>query len=134
MNIKSVNRFVKMAERLVIRSPTLPILGHICIEKGSMRVTDLENTLIMSVDDKRSYTIPFSALKAVLKQRPQDLSIELEKDNKITLIYDNKNLSVKGLNPEEFPVIPKGKFNLIDEWDPARISRLLTHLPFISKQ
>ena len=119
MNIKSVNRFVKMAERLVIRSPTLPILGQVCVEKGSMRVTDLENTLIMSVDDKRSYTIPFSALKAALKQRPQDLGIELEKDNKITLIYDNKSLTVKGLDPAEFPIVPKGKFNLIDEWDQA---------------
>ena len=114
MNIKSLNRFVKMAERLVIRSPSLPILGHVLVDKGSMRVTDLENTLIMSVDDKRSYTIPFSALKAALKQRPEDLSIELEKDNKITLSYDNKNLTVKGLDPADFPIIPKGKFSMID--------------------
>ena len=134
MNIKSVNRFVKMAERLVIRSPTLPILGHICVEKGTMRVTDLENTLIMPIEDKRSYTIPFSAIKAALKQRPEDLNIELEKDNKVTLLYDNKRLTVKGLDPGDFPLIPKGKFNMIDEWDPARISRLLTHLPFISKE
>ena len=133
MNIKLLNRFVKMAERLVIRSPTLPILGHICVEKGSMRVTDLENTLIMPVDDERSYTIPFSALKTVLKQRPQDLNVELGKDNQITLSYDNKNLTVKGLNPGDFPLIPKEKFKMIDEWDAERIKRLLTHLPFISK-
>ena len=131
MNIKSVNRFAKMAERLVIRSPTLPILGHVCVEKGSMRVTDLENTLIMPVDDKRSYTIPFSALKAALKQRPEDFNIELEKDNKVTLLYDNKNLTVKGLNPEDFQLLPNGKFSRIDEWDLARISRSLMHLPFI---
>ena len=122
-----------MAERLVIRSPTLPILGHICVEKRSMRVTDLENTLIMPVDDKRSYTVHFNSLKTVLKQRPQDLNVELGKDNQITLSYDNKNLTVKGLNPEDFPMMPKGKFRMIDEWDPARLSRLLTHLPFISK-
>ena len=134
MNIKLLNRFVKMAERLVIRSPTLPILGRLCIEKGTIRVTDLENTLIAPVEDKRSYTIPFSALKTVLKQRPRDLNIELDKEDRITLSYDNKNLTVKGLNPEDFPIIPKGNFKMIDEWDPTRISRLLTHLPFISKE
>ena len=108
MNIKLLNRFVKMAERLVIRSPTLPILGHICVENRSMRVTDLENTLIMPVDDERSYTIPFSALKTVLKQSPQDLNIELGKEDRITLSYDYKNLIIKGLNPADFPMMPKG--------------------------
>ena len=134
MNIKLLNRFVKMGERLIIRSPTLPILGHVLIENGVMRVTDLENTLIMPIEDKRSYTIPFNILKTVMKQNPADLKIELEKANKVILSYDNKSLSVQGLDPADFPIIPKGKFKLIDEWDANRISALLTHLPFISKE
>ena len=34
MNIKSVNRFAKMAERLVKSSPRLPILGNIVVYRG----------------------------------------------------------------------------------------------------
>ena len=134
MNIKNLTRFMKMAERLIIRTPSLPILGHVLFEKGSMRVTDLENTLIMPVDDKRTFTIPFSALKTIFKQRPETMKVELGKDNKVTLSYDNKILTVKGLNPEDFPLIPKEKFKLIDEWDADRVKRLLTHLPFISRE
>ena len=134
MNIKLLNRFVKMAERLVIRSPTLPILGHVLIENGVMRVTDLENTLLMPVEDKRSYTIPFNKIKTVMKQNPVDLKIELEKDHKVILSYDNKSLTVQRLDHADFPIIPKGKFKIIDEWDAKRISALLTHLPFISKE
>ena len=134
VNIKLLNRFVKMAERLVIRSPSLPILGHVLFEKGSMRVTDLENTLMMPIDDKRPYTIPFTALKTVLKQSLQDLNIELGKAHKVILSYDNKSLSVQGLDPADFPIVPKGKFKMIDEWNANRISALLTHLPFISKE
>ena len=134
MNIKNLTRFMKMAERLVIRSPSLPILGHVLFEKGSMRVTDLENTLIMPIEDKRSFTIPFNILKTVMKQNPSDLKINLEKAHKVILSYDNKSLSVQGLDPADFPIVPKGKFKMIDEWNTNRISALLTHLPFISKE
>ena len=134
MNIKNLTRFMKMAERLVIRSPSLPILGHVLFENGSMRVTDLENTLILPADDNRTFTVPFSTLKTVLKHRPDNLKIELVKDNKITLSYDNKNLTVKGFNPEDFPLIPKDEFKMIDEWDGKRISMLLSQLPFTSKE
>ena len=134
MNIKLLNRFVKMGERLVIRSPTLPILGHVLIENGVMRVTDLENALIMPVEDKRSYTIPFSTLKTVMKQKPDDLKIEFGKNQKVTLSYGNKSLTVQGLEPGDFPLLPKGKFRKIDEWDSGRITKLLSHLPFISKE
>ena len=134
MNIKLLNRFVKMGERLVIRSPTLPILGHLLIENGVMRVTDLENSLLMKVDDKRSYTIPFNTLKTIMKQKPDDLKIELGKDQKVTLRYDNKSLTVQGLDPADYPLLPEGKFKKIDEWDSGRITKLLSHLPFISKE
>ena len=110
MNIKILNRFIKTADRLVISSPTLPILGQICIENGIMKVTDLENTLIVPVEDKRSYTIPFKTLKAVLKQKPEDLKIEIEKDDKLSLLYGKRSLTVQRLNPEDFPLLPKGKF------------------------
>ena len=132
MNIKLLNRFVKIGERLVIRSPTLPILGHVLIENRVMRMTDLENTLIMPVEDKRFYTIPFSTLKTVMRQKPDDLKIELGKDQKVTLRYGNKSLTVQGLDPADYPLSPKGKFTKIDEWDSGRITKLISHLPFIS--
>jgi len=134
MNIKTFNRFIKIADRLVIRSPTLPILGHICTENGKMRVTDLENTLIVPVVDKRSYTIPFSFLKAVLKQKPHDLSIKPGKAGKVTLAHANNSLTVQGMKTEDFPVVPNSKFRKIDEWDGERISMLLSQLPFTSKE
>ena len=134
MNIKILNRFIKTADRLVISSPTLPILGQICIENGIMKVTDLENTLIVPVEDKRSYTIPFKTLKAVLKQKPEDLKIEIEKDDKLSLLYGKRSLTVQRLNPEDFPLLPKGKFRKIDEWNAEKLTKLLGQLPFISKE
>ena len=134
MNINALNRFVKIADRLVIRSPTLTILGHICIENGKMRVTDLENTLIVPVENQRSYTIPFISLKAVLKQKPENLSIKPGKAGKVTLTYANKSLIVQGMKTEDFPEVPKIKFKKIDEWDGERISTLLSQLPFTSKE
>ena len=65
--IQNLYKFVQLAQRIVPKKTTLPILSSVCVEDGFIRATDLETTIRMPIDDKRRYTLPFGVLKSVLK-------------------------------------------------------------------
>ena len=60
-----LTRFVPIADKIIPRKTSLPILHYICVHKSRIVATDLETTLVMKVDDKRSYLLPFNILKTV---------------------------------------------------------------------
>jgi len=86
--LNELRAFLPMAEKVKARNPTMPILNHLCIENGAMRITDLETTIIIPVDDDRIYTLPISIMKQILKQRPAALEITPLEDYQMKVLFD----------------------------------------------
>ena len=111
--LHELRAFLPMAEKVKARNPTMPILNHLCIENGAMRITDLETTIIIPVDDDRSYTLPIPIIKQILKQRPTALEIIPLEDNKMNVQFDGSRVVFPVLDVEEYPSLPKCKFTSI---------------------
>ena len=132
--LQNLMKFIQLAQKIVPKRSTLPILACVCVEDGFIRATDLETTIRMPIDDKRKYTLPFGVLKSVLKSKPKKLDIELLKDQQIKLSYDGKNVVVKSLTPDDFPLMPKESFKSIGIWAKKTINALGCMIPFASKE
>ncbi len=130
--LNNLIRFLPIAEKVINRRTTLPILEHVCLRNGNLIATDLENTIRMSVDDDRNYTIPINILKVVLKAKPKVLEIDVLEDGKVQIKYDSRTVSVQALDPREFPNLPKGKYQNAGKWTPGIIKNLYSQLPYTS--
>ena len=69
---------------------------------------DLEMTVTIPVEDKRSFLIPFGIIKAVLKSRSKEFSIDI-KGEKIRLSYDDKAVIFPIQDVADFPNSPLGE-------------------------
>ena len=87
--LQKLFKFIQLAQKIVPKKTTLPILACICVEDGFIRATNLETTIRMPVEDKRKYTLPYGVLKSVLKSKPKELDIELLKNQQVKLSYDS---------------------------------------------
>jgi len=129
--LPTLNRLKPFLEKVISRKTALPILKSICIRGGFITATDLETTVRMKVRDDRAYTIPLAVLMTVLKTRPLSLLIELE-DEKVKLTYDQKQVSFKSLNPDDFPLTPTGRFTSLGVWSPKVLKELHRQIRFTS--
>ena len=132
--LQKLIKFVQLAQKIVPKKSTLPILSCVCVEDRFIRATNLETTIRMPIDDKRRYTLSFGVLKSVLKSKPKELDIELLKDQRIKLSYEGKHVTVKSLDPDDFPLMPKEKFKSIGGWDKKTVKALGCMIPFASKE
>ena len=132
--LQKLIKFVQLAQKIVPNKSTLPILSCVCVEDRFIRATNLETTIRMPIDDKRRYTLPFGVLKSIMKSNPKELDIELLKDQKIKLSYDGKHVTVKSLDPDDFPLLPKEIFKPIGSWDNKTVKALGHMIPFASKE
>ena len=132
--LQNLTKFIQLAQKIVPKRSTLPILSSVCVEDGFIRATDLETTIRMPIDDKRKYTLPFAVLKSIMKSNPKELDIELLKDRLIKLSYDGKHVVVKTLDPDDFPLIPDESFKKLNTWDRATIKALGCMTAFTSKE
>ena len=130
--LHELRAFLPMAEKVKARNPTMPILNHLCIENGAMRITDLETTVIIPVDDQRSYTLPINIIKQILKQRPTVLEITPLEDNKMNVQFDGSSVVFPVLDVEEYPSVPKVKFKKIGIWTKEIFMQLYKQLDFVS--
>ena len=131
--LSALQRLLPMAEKVIDRRTSLPILKEICLQDGIARVTDLETMLVMPVPDKGAYTLPVTVLKKVLATRPQDLKIEAGKDQKVTLGYGDLQLSNQGKDPKDFPAIPGGQFKPLGKCPRDLFQVLATQTGYCSK-
>ena len=132
--LQKLIKFVQLAQKIVPKKTTLPILSCVCVEDGFIRATNLETTIRMPIEDKRRYTLPFGVLKSIMKSKPKQLDIEMLKDQKIKLSYDGKRVTVKSLDPDDFPLMPKEQFQTIGSWEKKTIKALGCMIPFASKE
>jgi DNA polymerase-3 subunit beta len=122
-----------MAEKVIDRRTSLPILKDICIHNGLALVTDLQSMLVMPVPDERSYTIPVLLLKKVLNAKPQNLAINLADDNKGAIHYDDLKVTYSTKDVNDFPTLPKEKYKPVGVWPQDVFQTLLKQVPYCSQ-
>ena len=132
--LQKLIKFVQLAQKIVPKRSTLPILSCVCVEDRFIRATNLETTIRMPFDDKRKYTFPFGVLNSIMKSKPKELDIEMLKDQRIKLSYDRKHVEVKTLNPDDFPLMPREIFQTLGSWDNKTVKALGCMIPFASKE
>jgi len=121
-----------MVEKVKARNPTIPILNYLCIQDETMRISDIETTVVIPVDDKRSYTLPVNILKQIFKQKPQKILISLLEDDRIEIMFDLNSVVFEAQDPEEYPCIPNEKFKKVGIWTREIFLQLYKQLEFIS--
>jgi len=114
--LSALQRLLPMAEKVIDRRTSLPILKEICLQDGIARVTDLETMLVMPVPEIRAYTIPVTLLKKVLVTRPQNLFVSVGEDQKVTISYGDHKVTYSTRDATDFPTLPKEKFKPVGEW------------------
>ena len=114
--ILQLKAFMALAEKVYSRSTSLPILNDVCIDKGTIRITDIENTLVMPFKDNRQYCLPLEVLKQVLKTNPSEIRISLLEDDKVEIQFDLHSVVCPTRSAEEYPTLPKGDFTQIGIW------------------
>ncbi|MCH8327638.1 MAG: hypothetical protein IID15_03835 [Candidatus Marinimicrobia bacterium] len=129
--LATLKRLLPMAEKVVDRRASLQILKTICLENGQARVTDLESTLVVPIDNGMSACLPLDLLRKLLKSKPADLQIE-PSGSRLVLVHDGRRLSFKGLQTDDFPEIPSGKFKEIGKWPQELFGELLLQSRFTS--
>jgi len=130
--IHQLMRFVPIAEKIIPRNSTLPILTNICVDKGMMRATDLETSASMKIDDNRSYLIPIEIIRTVLKSKPKNIDIELLPDNKIQINYHNRGVIFTAMEIQDYPEPLKFKFKPIGVWTKQVLQELYHQLLYCS--
>lgn len=134
--IDQLHKFVQYASKVTAKRTTLPILTYVCIENGTARATDLETTVVVPVDIKGSFAIPFHILKKVMSTKPETFSIEhgegwhkkaseyagMKKD---VIKYDGKKLEYFSKDADEFPNIAGGEFKGLGNWTRSVIEQLI---------
>lgn len=130
--LQKLIRFLPVAEKVIARKTTLPILKYVCIHDGYISATDLENTVLMKVDDTRDYTLPLTILKTVLKAKPKVLKIDVLENEKVQIQYDSRKLTLNSINAEEFPQNPSGRFKSLGNWSIDIIRHLHSQVAYTS--
>ncbi len=118
---ENLKKGLQTVERITGKNLVLPILNNVYLktEKNSLRLatTDLETAIyhwvLAKTDKEQEITVPVKLFSNLLSFLP-DQKINLEIKNKI-LILSGKNYKteIKGLDPKDFPIIPKIEKN---EW------------------
>jgi DNA polymerase-3 subunit beta len=125
-------RFAPIAEKIIPRNSTLPILTNICVDKGIMRATDLETSALMKIEDERSYLLPIGIIKTILKSKPKNIEIELLPDNKIQINYQNRGVIFPALEVQDYPELMNHKFKDIGIWTKQVLQELYHQLLYCS--
>jgi len=130
--LNALIKFLPIAEKIIPRRSTIKVLESICFRDGTLMATDLEITVTMPIDDKRSFLIPMGILRTVLKSRPRQLSIDHEGDEKVRISYDDKAVIFPKQDPVDYPNSPMGEFIEIGVWSADAINKLHSQVPFCS--
>ena len=107
-------RFVPIADKIIPRNSSLPILTNLCVDNGVMRATDLETSASMKIADDRSYLLPIGIIKTILKSKPRNIDIKLLPEHKIQINYHNRGVIFPAMEVQDYPELSNHKFKTID--------------------
>lgn len=123
--------FIRLAKKIVPRKATLDLLRYACITNSSIRVTDLDHTLIYHLPEgvaRGDFLLSFDLLERIAKLKKFTRHPYLMENDRIEA--GGRFLTLDSLSfPEigEYPLLPHPDFKTIDKWQPVFIKRLKTH-------
>lgn len=112
---ENLNKGLNIVSRVAGKNLTLPILNNILIsvEKNliNLAATDLELGIkywsLVKTEKEGKITIPAKTISSFVNLLPEDkISLEL-KNQVLNITCQDFQTKIKGLSPEEFPIIPK---------------------------
>ena len=112
---EKLKKAINLVEKITGKNINLPILNNILLEtdKGRLKVsaTDLEIAinlwLTAKIEKGGKVTIPAAILSNFIGSLPHEkVYLETEKQN-LLVKCENFQAQIKGLNPDDFPIIPK---------------------------
>ncbi|MGM0439259.1 MAG: DNA polymerase III subunit beta [Patescibacteria group bacterium] len=107
---------VSITSRIATKSVSLPILKNIHLEtKDSflcLSSTDLEVAVkwwaLTKVEEEGKTTIPLDVFSSFINLLPKEEKVNIKsEDNNINVECEDYNTEIKGLDAEDFPIIPK---------------------------
>lgn len=111
------NKGLNIAEKVVSKISTLPILGNVLLEtdKGRLKLsaTDLEIGIIYwlgaQIQTQGSITVPARLLSGFVNSLPNKKINISSRGTNLNLKCESFKANIKGLNAKDFPIIPKIK-------------------------
>ncbi len=133
---ENLKKGLQIVERITGKNLVLPILNNVYLktEKNSLRLatTDLETAIyhwiLAKTDKEQEITVPvklFSNLLSFLSDQKINLEI---KDKILILSGENYKTEIKGLDPKDFPIIPKIEKNEWIEIDPLSFTTSISQV------
>lgn len=121
-------------ERVTGKQITLPILGNILLEteKGRLKLsaTNLEVGILSiigaKINKEGKVTVPAKLLSSFINNLPSGDKIELKTENQTLYIKSGfYNAKIKGLDAQDFPIIPKIQNDLILKLPAQKIKEII---------
>ena len=115
INQKKIKEGVNLTERISIKSSSLPILKNIMIKVQknyiNLIATDLEVGVkwwaLAETEKEGEIVIPSGILSSFIGFLPEKQVVLSSSKNNLLVDCDNFKTQIKGLSPEEFPIIPE---------------------------
>jgi DNA polymerase III subunit beta len=115
INQKKLKEGINIIERISIKSSSLPILKNILIKAEKnyavLMATDLEVGIkwwvLADVEKEGEVVIPSGVLSGFVGFLPEKQTTLSSSQNNLSVDCDNFKTQIKGLKPEEFPIIPE---------------------------
>lgn len=114
-NREQIQKCIMSAERVTVKNSSLPILSSVLLTTNGkflvVRSTNLEVgvefQIPADIKEEGSIAIPGALFANILTSIPDEESITVQvKDNVCKILTKNKNITVKGFVPDDFPTIP----------------------------
>jgi len=137
---EKLKKGVNIVERISQKSLTLPVLQNILFktEKNFLKLstTNLESAInwwsLVKVEKQGETCVPIkflSNLLSFLPEKPVSLSVE---SFAMDLVCGNYKTKIKGINPEEFPIIPQlegGQVVMVDSFSFCQALAQILNVP-----
>ena len=112
---EKLNQSLNIVEPLTKKNINIPILGNILLEaeKNFLKIsaTNLETSIIWRILSKVKkegrVVIPASFLKSLISFIKEEKLILSSEENNLILRNEDQINQIQGVNPEDFPIIPK---------------------------
>lgn len=120
VSCQNLKKTVSIAERIVLKNPSLPILNNILLktENGRLRIsaTNLEigiNCFLgAKIDEVGEITVPARIFSDFINNLGEDKITLITKNNSLLINTDKYKTQILGFESKDFPIIPKIKNNI----------------------
>lgn len=114
-SLKNLSQALIITERIILKSPTLPILNNILIkiENGRLKIsaTNLEiginYSLGVKVEESGEIAVPARIFSDFIKNLEGDKISLTTKNNILSINTEKYKTQILGFSPKDFPIIPK---------------------------